>query len=282
MKGLFTGITGMDFVFYQEGFPSENFKSKTCKYTNFVGGPAANAAITYSLLGGKATLVTAIGDSPIGVIIKNDLENKFKVEVIDVISGNVALPFISAVSVNTLNGNRTIWSGQQSNYNPDKFNLNINFSDAVFCLSDCNLFEISQQVIDLACKSGVPVVLDAGSWKEKMPFYLKASKYAIASGQCETPGFKDFFEAGTHYGIKNIAITDGKNEIKWKSGKITGEILPPYALTVDTLAAGDIFHGAFCFYKFDKNYDFERSLVMASVVAAKSTEYEGPVAWAGV
>ncbi len=279
MKGCFVGITGMDFVFYQEGFPPENSKSKTNKYTNFVGGPAANAAITYSLLGGKAILVTAIGDSPMGIIIKNELKNKFGVEVIDVMEGTFSDPFISAVSVNVLNGSRTIWSGQKSKYKPDDFQLNPDLSVVEFCLSDCNLFEISEPVLKIAKKSGIPVVLDAGSWKEQMPFYLNVSNYAIASSQCKTPGYKDFFETGSHYGIMNIAVTDGKNEIKWKSDRISGEILPPSALAIDTLAAGDIFHGAFCFYKFNNNLSFEKSLELASIVAAESVKYEGPVAW---
>jgi len=280
LKGCFVGITGMDFVFYQKGNPKENRKSKTNKYTNLVGGPAANAAITYSLLGGKAFLVTAIGDSPMGLIMKDDLVNKYNIELFDVIKGKLSLPFISAVSINMLNGDRTIWSGQNlAEYSTNNFTFE-DFTDVNFCLSDCNLFEISLKVLKTARQSKVPIVLDAGSWKNEMEFYLKHADFAIASSQCETPGYKDFFDAGKYCNVKNIAVTDGKDKIKWVSENFHGDINPPIVESKDTLAAGDIFHGAFCFYKFDKNLSFEKSLEMASIVASESVKYEGPFTWA--
>jgi len=280
LKGYFVGITGMDFVFYQEGFPVENSKSKTCKYANFIGGPAANAAITYSLLGGKAFLITAIGDSPLGVIMKEDLANRYSIEIFDVLKGELSLPFISAVSINTLNGDRTIWSGQKLLDAMNAYDIPVDFSDVKFCLSDCNLHEISGKVISSVKECGIPVVLDAGSWKNEMEFFIKHADLAIASNQCETPGFKDFFEAGKYYNVKNIAVTDGKDKIKWVSENFHGNINPPIVEPKDTLAAGDIFHGAFCFYKFDKNLSFEKSLEMASIIASESTKYEGPFTWA--
>jgi sugar/nucleoside kinase (ribokinase family) len=48
---------------------------------------------------------------------------------------------------------------------------------------------------------------------------------------------------------------------------------------VDTLGAGDVFHGAFCYY-FAQTGDFAGSLQAASRVAAVSCRYFGAMRWA--
>ena len=70
----------MDYVFYVDSHPQKNSKVKTNHFTRLVGGPAANAAITYSLLGGNATLVTCLGNTAESDVIKETLQ-KFGVTV---------------------------------------------------------------------------------------------------------------------------------------------------------------------------------------------------------
>lgn len=58
-----------------------------------------------------------------------------------------------------------------------------------------------------------------------------------------------------------------------------GEVLPPYVeKPVDTLGAGDVFHGAYCFYRFAEGLDFAGSLEKAANVAASSITEKGPLA----
>lgn len=45
---------------------------------------------------------------------------------------------------------------------------------------------------------------------------------------------------------------------------------------IDSLAAGDIFHGAFCFARFNKGMEFKESLEFAAEVASESVKYKGP------
>ena len=81
-RGYFVGLTTMDYVFYVNSHPQKNSKVKTNHFTRLVGGPAANAAITYSLLGGNATLVTCLGNTAESDVIKETLE-KFGVTVVN-------------------------------------------------------------------------------------------------------------------------------------------------------------------------------------------------------
>ena len=64
-RGYFVGLTTMDYVFYVNSHPQKNSKVKTNHFTRLVGGPAANAAITYSLLGGNATWAETLRWSPV-------------------------------------------------------------------------------------------------------------------------------------------------------------------------------------------------------------------------
>jgi sugar/nucleoside kinase (ribokinase family) len=48
---------------------------------------------------------------------------------------------------------------------------------------------------------------------------------------------------------------------------------------VDTMGAGDIFHGAFCYF-FSIGYGFEESLERAAEIASESCRYRGTREWA--
>lgn len=70
-------------------------------------------------------------------------------------------------------------------------------------------------------------------------------------------------------------MTRGEKAIRTQNGEI--EIEPVEC--IDSLAAGDIFHGAFCFAYLEKEYNFEQALKYASKIASESVKYKGPRAW---
>lgn len=51
VKGLFVGLCTKDILYYTDDIPAHNHKSKTEDFATYIGGPAANAAITYAALG---------------------------------------------------------------------------------------------------------------------------------------------------------------------------------------------------------------------------------------
>ena len=96
-RGCFVGLTTLDYVFYVDSQPQENAKVKTNNYKRFVGGPAANAAITYALLGGNASLVTCFGNTVESDFIKETL-NRYGVTVLNC-TEDETLPNIAAIAV---------------------------------------------------------------------------------------------------------------------------------------------------------------------------------------
>jgi sugar/nucleoside kinase (ribokinase family) len=130
----------------------------------------------------------------------------------------------------------------------------------------------------------IPVVLDGGSWKEGLESLLEFVDIAICSADFSVPGSEakgeprevlDYLAArDVRYG----AITRGDKAIIYYNGEQYGEIAVEAVAAVDTLGAGDIFHGAFCFY-FAQGTDFATALHEAALVAGKSCQFFGTRAW---
>lgn len=62
--GCFIGLTTTDLIYRLERRLRPDEKMEAEEVWMGAGGPAANAAATFALLGGTAHLVTAVGDSP--------------------------------------------------------------------------------------------------------------------------------------------------------------------------------------------------------------------------
>ena len=274
--GLFVGISCLDFTYEQDILPVENMKSQANNLRVCLGGPATNAAITYSLLGGNAILACCIGNSEFGLDIKSRLK-KHGIKVIDFMESSDILPSIASISINSKTGTRTIWSAQikiEAGINIDVIEEYLKQAD--FCLFDCNQPEISVPILKKAYMLNKEIVLDCGSWKPHSPEFLEKASVAIASANCIPPKEEgNFFDVAKSFGIKDVAVTNGENPINWKTESESGEILPRSVKAIDTLGAGDVFHGAYCYFAFNKNQNFEDALKNACNVATKSVEYCG-------
>lgn len=262
-KGLFVGLTNIDLVYYIDDFPQENSKCKTNKYSKYIGGPAANAAITYSLLGGDATLITAFGNSKESVFIMDTL-NEYGVKVIN-LSDDVSLPGMSSILVSN-NGNRTIISGQ-SIYNDIDLSL---IGELKF---DFALFDLNQQDVSISVLNRIkcPVIIDAGTYKENTEVFLNKAQIVISSEKFEDNSGNNIFKM-IYPSIEHKAITRGDKSILTENGEIEVDKVD----SVDTLAAGDIFHGAFCFGFYELELEFNEALNFASKIASESVKYYGP------
>src|ERR1035437_1939124 len=79
---LFVGRTTLDVLYWLDRLPEEDTKIYARELRVMPGGPALNAAITHSLLGGKATLVSAVGGGRWAAAVRPDLE-RHEIELID-------------------------------------------------------------------------------------------------------------------------------------------------------------------------------------------------------
>lgn len=273
-KGLFVGLCTKDILYYTDDLPAHNHKSKTDDFATYIGGPAANAAITYAVLGGDATLATCLGDSTESRAMIEEL-NGYGVKVLNYAEYDT-VPNTACIVVSS-DGKRTILSGQHPFEGNRKYDLEV-FDFALF---DCNQQEISLEVLDvldmLESAEKKTVVLDAGSWKSNMEKFLDRADIVIASEDFKDEAGNTIFEMNCNAIHK--AITRGERPILYGEKEISAEIPVEKVEAVDTLGAGDIFHGAFCYGYFEKGYSCEEALMFAGKVASESVKYRGPREW---
>ena len=264
VKGLFVGLCTRDIIYYTDEYPLCNHKSKTNEFAVYIGGPATNAAITYAALGGDATLATCLGNSAESRLIIEEL-NGFGIEVLNY-SDYMVLPNMASIFVSD-NGKRTIVSGQH----PFTVNKEFELPSFDFALFDCNQQEISIDILQKMKEE--TVVLDAGSFKPNMDLFLQRADIIIASEDFKDENGNTVFDMNCK--ALHRAITRGEAPILYNGKEIVVEPVE----AIDTLGAGDIFHGAFCYGHFAEKRSVEDALSFASEVAGESVKYFGPREW---
>ncbi|MEO1179421.1 MAG: PfkB family carbohydrate kinase [Cyanobacteria bacterium J06636_28] len=135
---------------------------------------------------------------------------------------------------------------------------------------------LSRQIASTAKALDIPVVVDAGSWKPGFDQVLTLATVVIASANFQPPDKSEALTYLQRLRIPYVAITQGEAPIVVSDRGHLSELAVPATAVVDTLGAGDIFHGAFCH---GWAGDFLAALTQASQVASLSCGYFGTRAW---
>lgn len=278
MKGLFVGLTTLDFIYLTSSIPQSNQKLVAIDALTVSGGPATNAAITFQSLGNQARLLSALGQHPMTSMIRHDLIN---LELYDLSPDALESPPISSILVTEGTGDRAVISinakRSQAQQLPDGMDLSEVLKNVDIVLMDGHQMAVSATIAAQAKSRGIPVVMDGGSWKPGFESVLPFVDYAICSANFMPPeSAGDVFAFLAAFGIPFAAITHGAQAIVYADRSLgqLGSIEVPKIQAVDTLGAGDIFHGAFCHFILQQ--DFQRSLSNAAKIAARSCQYFGP------
>ncbi len=275
MIGLFIGLTTLDFVYLTSSIPQPNQKLVAIDSMTASGGPATNAAVAFQLLGNQARLVSAIGQHPMTPMIRHDLIN---LELYDLSPQALESPPISSILVTEGTGDRAVISinAQRSQIKqlPDGMDLSEVLKNVDIVLVDGHQMAVSATIAAQAKAQGIPVVMDGGSWKPGFEAVLPFVDYAICSANFVPPNNgQTVFEFLTTFGIPFAAITNGPRPILYYDRGQLGAIEVPRIQAVDTLGAGDIFHGAFCHFILQNT--FQEALSNAAIIAAKSCQSFG-------
>ncbi len=276
MNGLFVGLTTLDFIYLADHFPSQNEKIVAREQMITAGGPATNAAVTFSYLGNCATLLSVIGSHPISQLILSDLSN-YAVRVIDLASYRQESPPVSSIIVTQATGERAVISLNASKYQASSEQLPADILAAIdIILLDGHQMSISQAIAKQAKAKKIPIVIDGGSWKPGFEQLLPLADYTICSANFYPPHCQTTQEVFTYLQnlkIPAIAITQGEKPIQYFQQGMSGQLAVTAVPVVDTLGAGDIFHGAFCHFILENT--FVDALSQASQIAANSCQYFG-------
>jgi sugar/nucleoside kinase (ribokinase family) len=277
MNGLFVGLTTLDLIYLTTELPQSNQKIVALDQTIAAGGPATNAAVTFSYLKNQATVVSVLGRHPLSQLILTDLAN-YAISHIELAPTRVDAPPVSSIFVLKRSGERSVIS------------VNARYTQAIpqelpgdllqgidIILIDGHQMAVSQAIATQAKMAGIPVVIDGGSWKPGFEQVLPLADYAICSANFYPPQCQnrtEVFQYLSSLNIPYLAMTQGEQPILYQvDGQLEQIAIEPVRV-VDTLGAGDIFHGAFCHYLL-ATQDFAAALEKASQVAARSCQFFG-------
>lgn len=281
-KGLFVGLATVDISYTVDKIPRRNQKISVDGQQVSAGGPSANAAATFAFLGGRAELVTAIGAHPLSAIIHGDL-GRFSIDVHDFARSRKNLPPVSSIMLLRGTGERTVVSANAAVFSevPAKFNPQW-LSGVSVVQVDGHYMRLCIAAARAAHRHRVPVVLDSGSWKPGMDELLPFIDIVACSDDYRPPGCRDTADVFKYLrarGIRRAAITRGGGSIRFVDADERGSVHVQKIRAVDTLGAGDIFHGAFCYFISRSGSSFREALAAAARVATFSCKYPGTRSW---
>ena len=284
--GLFVGLSTLDVIQLVEHVPGPDEKIPALDVSIAAGGPATNAAVAFAALGGHAVLVTRVSADAVGSLVRADLDACGVL--LRNIGGGDFTTATATILVTRSTGDRAVVSAADHGRS--------GITDSVDALAvmdevgpdvvviDSYETDLSGPLAALAATRGIPVVLDCGGKKEYTPNQLASVSVAVVSDYYLPDGPQaieaDIRLSGVPYG----AITGGAAPIHFWTPTSDGpqSVVPPKVVAVDTLGAGDFFHGALAFRLGSgrgRDDDFADALSFAAHVSSVSVQYFGSRSW---
>ncbi len=246
---LCAGIATLDYVYQVEEMPTRAEKYRARNFTVTTGGTAANAAVAIARLGADVALFASLGDDAIGDGIVAALRR----EGIDCTNLRQVPGRASPVSAIIVDrgGERMIVSYADPLLPRDTDWLPERLPEGVGAvLGDTRWQEGSAHLFRLAREAGIPAVLDADREPERVPELLSLATHIAFSmqGLRDITGHSDARRALESFSPDVgawLAVTNGGEGLfYWRDGAV--HHLPAFPIQpVDTLGAGDVWHGAF-------------------------------------
>lgn len=280
---LCTGIAVLDLVFRVESFPRPEVKTQASEFRTINGGNAANAAVAIAHLGAQASFsgpfggpagIDTVGDTMLALAAREGIDCPACPRV-----DGVPSP-ISAICIDG-RGERAIVNyrddGLMAARPRDAAALVANV-DAV--IADNRFPGYVREVCAAALKRGIPTVLDADEPRQDSNALLTLVSHVVfsAEGLRATAGTDHLGRALIDISKQTnafVAVTDGANDVLWLAD---GELrqVPAFKVdVVDTLGAGDTFHGAFTLMLAEGKTEREAMRFSAAAAALKCTRYGG-------
>lgn len=275
---LFAGITTVDLVQVTDELPQPGEKAATLSSYLDVGGPAANAAITASMLGAKVSLLTVIGAGPLTDFARVTLASHSVVT--SEPASDVSLP-ISSIWVDAGTGERTILAATNASARFGALSSSPVPESTTAVLLDGHYAELALAVAAQAHNVGIPIVLDCGRWRSVYADLLPLATDVIACATFRPPGLAEAGPAEALAAIRErwqpelCAMTRGGDNILVAAASGMMEVMVGQIAPVDTLGAGDVLHGAYLYYRYVRGLQVVDALRRAAELATESCRYPG-------
>ena len=247
---VFCGAATVDMIFAVDTLPQGPGKVLPKAFVQAAHGMATSAAVAAARLGGRACLIARIGDDMMGEQFLAEIEAE-GVDCRYVRRVRGAPTPISAVIVDDA-GERLILPyydrnlGDDPTWIPEVF---VRAADAVQV--DVRWPEGAARVLSIARKAGKFAVLDADigppdviralAGSASHTVFSAPAAYLVSGAANAEDAARELSRSFDGF----VAVTDGPEGCFWVEDGELMHLRPPEVRAVDTLAAGDVFHGAF-------------------------------------
>lgn len=239
------GHAAFDLTMEVDHHPGPDEKCSASSIITSGGGPAANAAVTVSRLGGRSAFAGYLGNDLYGCQHYEEFQTEGVI--LDWVVRGPCPTSLSIILVKP-DGQRTVVNHKKQT--PPLRNDQVDFSRCHprVVLFDGHEPEISIPLAKTARAGNIPTILDAGSVHHGTIGLLPYTDYLVTSAKFarDFTGKEDPQQALDILSKRApcVAITVGLKGVLWMSGERRGA-LPAFAVNVaDTTGAGDTFHGA--------------------------------------
>ena len=276
---LAAGAAVVDFVFQLDEAPSRSEKHRARDAAIVGGGCAANAAVAVVRLGGTAVLAARLGNDVIGDMIIADLEKEN----------------VDCSLVKRMEGRRSSYSsviidpqGERSivNFRDRDIDSGGSWLDKLdmpafdVALADTRWPDGARVSMQAAKRRGVPGVIDGEApVRDAQEALDNATHIAFSRAGLQDFTGNDDIEAALVGAADEtgawVCVTQGEGGVYWLENRAVRH-MPAFKVdAVDTLGAGDIWHGAFAL-GLAQGKSEEQSIVFASAASAiKCTRFGG-------
>jgi len=280
---LCAGIIVLDEVFRVEEFPQPDGKVQAKGFFVVNGGCAANAAVAIARLGGRAALAGPMGgpqgdddngDRVLRALKRENVDCSFCQRI-----GGLATAQ-SAIFMNA-RGDRTIVTYRDERIaatTPADPAAAVARADAI--LADNRYPAFVQPICEIARARGLPVVLDGDRPTVEDDPLFRIASHVIFSAEClrETTGSRDLATGLTRIARNTpafLAVSNGPDDIVYLEHGAPRR-LPVFRIeSVDTLGAGDAFHGGFALALAEGRSEVDAMRFGAATAGIKCTRIGG-------
>lgn len=242
---LCVGAAVVDFVFHLDELPRKAEKYGTETASIVGGGCAANAAVAIARLGGGAVLGARLGEDSIGDLILADLQRE-GVDVANVTRTPGGRSSYSSVYIDG-QGERQIvnFRGAGLVLDTDWF---VGLQSVGAVLTDTRRVDAAIDALKFAFSRGIPGIVDGEApidpsildEASHVAFSMQGLNSVVPDTELETA----LQHVATTHGCW-ACVTDGKNGVWYTEAGLIRHVKAHQIQPIDTLAAGDIWHGVF-------------------------------------
>ena len=242
---LVCGLLATDVVFNVNAIPTDAVKYRADNVALNCGGGGCYASIAINRLGGCSTILAKIGSDSFGELVLGALDSEGIDHTNVIVDPHTHTP-ISSIAIDQTGERQIINYREQT---PTVFtNKLLTRSSPRAVLVDARWIEGSVFSLEYAMSHNIPGVVDAESPVSEATMALATHIAFSRQGLSQFASTDSVFE-GLQKAAKRfsawICVTDGENGTHiWRNGHL--ESIPaPKVDAIDTLGAGDVWHGAF-------------------------------------